>query len=127
MKCDCPFCPIEEANVQMCAVYIRFTKRGSQHGINYAHLPDEYSHLKEQFVMLIQRAFHAWKLKIGDENTERVGSTRFSVKRLRKYVFILCVHANVDDSDTDTDSDTDEEEGEVGPFVRVENSPVPLH
>ena len=102
--CDCPICPLTDANVQCCDVYVKLYET------NYKlmNINPDYRSLHADFALLAISAQHGSnvipQVKIGKSVTITRSDFTLSIERESNSLFKICFHTKrVTESDTDLD------------------------
>jgi len=99
--CDCPICPLTDANVQCCDLIVKL----GLHNATFKNLNPDYISLSKNFAMLALMARNGGdfpKLKIGESKTQSCDDYTLSIQRKSVDKFKLCFHTKrVTESDTD--------------------------
>ena len=86
--CNCPFCPLEEANLQICNVIVSLGRSKWR----VIGLPKEYKHLERDIIMIVLFHRNNLQLAVGDSHTGEVETHKRTVERLSQTRFKVCFH-----------------------------------
>ena len=98
--CDCPFCPLVKANLQVCDLLIKIDTDGDE--FSFGGISDEnYIHLGEQLFILCAIARNNAKLPIGKHLDLSDDNKRYTcwVSQPEKDIYSICFHNLEADSD----------------------------
>jgi hypothetical protein len=93
MVCNCPFCPLISANIQVCDVKIKLPKKGSFSSTDVVLDDTIHPAYKIEIVNIILWVKNTIKVPIGMSNTIDRPDMYCNVFRDRTNLFTFCFHA----------------------------------
>lgn len=94
VECDCPICPLEAANVNICDLELKILSgKNERLRIEYTNL-GEYAQLHKHFAALMLDVKNITKLKIGYGVTFTNKHSKVTIDRLTKNKYKICFHTN---------------------------------
>ena len=93
MKCDCPFCPLVQAKVDICGFDVCLVKDGSNLRVG---TPKNHTlgDLAQHMVTLVFVARNNYKLKVDHHIELSTKEYTFNVSRLNRHEYRVCFHTN---------------------------------
>jgi hypothetical protein len=91
-ECNCPYCPLIQANVQVCDVYVKVFDDGEFLGFNI-QCKKEHKQFSQEFIDLAVYARNNYELKLGHSiDISKTGCT-CTVYHFQKDIFKVCFHS----------------------------------
>ena len=90
IMCECPFCPLVEANTQVCDFLVKFDDRKQNFSVSGGQ-----NLTREQNLNLIKIAIIGrdnWKLKIGEVASKDTETFRYTIEHPRRNLYKVCFH-----------------------------------
>lgn len=91
VQCDCPFCPLTEANTQICDFKVSLLKQGAK--LNHEKLDTFSEDVKRSLVLLVLIARNNNKIKPGLTHSHNTEMYDYHVECISRIKFKVCFHA----------------------------------
>jgi hypothetical protein len=93
MECECPFCPLIDANFQVCDIKIKIPKRGGFSADEVVLNDDIPYSLKIEIVKIIMWVKNTIKIRVGMSNNIDRPDMYCNVYRDRDNLFTFCFNS----------------------------------
>jgi hypothetical protein len=90
VECECPFCPFEAIQVDICDARVKFDPKNNN--IVYTANLQQYDKLKKHFITIALYCRNNLELKKGCSWQMVKKNTKFTVENIGKEEFKLCIH-----------------------------------
>jgi hypothetical protein len=87
--CDCPICPLVQANTQVCNVLVRV--RNNQYPNTTTNIRSD---LSKHIITLVLHHKNNLHLKINESHTVEMDGYHYTVERPTRTLFKVCFHTN---------------------------------
>ena len=103
LECDCPFCPLEKANVNVCDIRISFPTKDT---VRYSDLQG-YEQYENEFLKIVLWAKNNCKLRVGNTQSGKGGRCNYTVECWAKNHFKLCFHTEPEQTEEEMIEEVD--------------------